>query len=172
VRLSPSNLTKIESKFDSKWKQLGDAALASWNLVLAEEAFKHAKDLGSLLLLYTSTGSREGLQTLSTLAKEAGQNNIAFTCQLALGNTSSCIDILVSTGRYPEAVLFSKTYKPSLTAGLVERWKTELSKKGKEKIAKRIASPDGNLDLFPGWTELLELERGGDENGVEHENEG
>ena len=138
--------------------------MASWNLVLAEEAFKHGKDLGSLLLLYTSTGSKEGLQLLSTLATDACQNNIAFTCQLALGNIPGCIDILVSTGRYPEAVLFSKTYKPSLTAGLVEQWKRELKKAGKEKIAKSIASPDGNLDLFPGWTQSLETEREG-QNG-------
>ena len=132
--------------------------MASWNLVLAEEAFKHGKDLGSLLLLYTSTGSKEGLELLSKLAIEACQNNIAFTCQLALGNIPACIDVLLSTGRYAEAVLFSKSYKPSLTAGLVEQWKGELKKTGKEKIAKRIASPDGNLDLFPGWTESLERE--------------
>lgn len=137
---------------------MGDAALSAWNLVIAEEAFKQAKDLGSLLLLYTSTGSRSGLELLSSLAKEACQNNIAFTCQLALGNISSCIEILVSTERYAEAVIFSKTYKPSLTAGLVEQWKRELGKTGKEKIAKSIASPDGNLDLFPGWTECLEME--------------
>lgn len=68
------------------------------------------------------------------------------------------MDILLSTGRFAEAVLFSKTYKPSLTAGLVERWKAELQKNGKEKIAKSIASPDGNLDLFPGWTEYLDQE--------------
>jgi coatomer subunit beta' len=90
---------------------------------------------------------------------EACQNNIAFTCQLALGNIAACIEILVSTGRYAEAVLLSKTYKPSLTAGLVELWKGELQKVGKEKIGKSIASPDGNLDLFPGWTEDLERER-------------
>jgi coatomer subunit beta' len=147
-----------ESNIESKWKQVGDAALATWNLVLAEEAFKHAKDLGSLLLLYTSTGSRQGLELLSSLATEACQNNIAFTCQLTLGNVSKCVDILVSTGRYAEAILFSKTYKPSLTAGLVEQWKGELVKSGKEKIAKTIASPDGNLNLFPGWTEFLEME--------------
>lgn len=130
--------------------------MTTWNLILAEESFKNAKDLGSLLLLYTSTGSRVGLENLSSLALETCQNNIAFTCQLALGNIGACVDILTSTGRYPEAVLFSRTYQPNLTAGLVEKWKTELVKAGKEKIAKSIASPDGNLDLFPGWVENLE----------------
>jgi coatomer subunit beta' len=130
--------------------------LAAWNLVLAEESFKKAKDLGSLLLLYTSTGSRAGLEHLSSLALEVCENNIAFTCQLALGNVGACVDILVSTGRIAEAVLFSRTYQPSLTAGLVEKWKLDLVKAGKETIAKSIASPDGNLDLFPGWVEALE----------------
>jgi coatomer subunit beta' len=133
--------------------------LVSWNLVLAEEAFKAAKDLGSLLLLYSSTGSREGLSALATMATDSNQNNIAFTCYLSLGELEKCIDILVSTRRLPEAVLFAKTYKPSLTAGLVELWKTELVEGGKEKIANSIASPDGNLELFTGWTDMLEAER-------------
>jgi coatomer subunit beta' len=159
---SPSvsfNLTILESNIESKWKAVGDAALASWNLALAEEAFKAAKDLGSLLLLYTSTGSRAGLATLASLATEANQNNIAFTCYLSLGDCEKCVEVLLATNRFPEAVLFSRTYKPSLTAGLVEQWKSELAKSGREKIAKTIASPDGNLDLFPEWTESLEAER-------------
>ena len=155
---SPIRFLSSESNIESKWKQVGDAALQSWNLVLAEKAFKQSKDLGSLLLIYTSTGSREGLVELSALAREACQHNISFTCQLALGNIASCIDILTSTERFSEAVLFSKTYKPSLTAGLVELWKTELVKSGKEKIAKGIASPDGNLELFPLWPEYLDQE--------------
>lgn len=93
------------------------------------------------------------------MATDSNQNNVAFTCYLSLGEVEKCIDILVATGRLPEAVIFSKTYKPSLTAGLVKLWKGELVKSGMEKIAKTIASPDGNLDLFTGWTELLEEER-------------
>ena len=54
--------------------------------------------------------------------------------------------------------MLSKTYQPSLTAGLVQRWKAELVKNGHERIAKSIASPDGNLDLFPGWTDNLQKE--------------
>jgi len=92
------------------------------------------------------------------MATESNRNNVAFTCYLALGELEKCIDILVDTGRLPEAVIFAKTYKPSLTAGLVKLWKAELAKCGKEKIAKTIASPDGNLELFTGWTEFLEAE--------------
>ena len=157
----------VESNIESKWKQVGDAALAVWDLDLAEECFKSAKDLGSLLLLYTATGSRLGLEELSSLAQQACQNNIVFSCELALGNISACVDLLVSTGRTPEAVLFSRTYKPSLTAGLVEKWKGELTKNGKEKLAKSIASPDGNLELFLEWPDYLEKERGSESNGID-----
>ena len=146
----------LESNVESKWKQVGDAALAVWNLVLAEECFEKAKDLGSLLLLYTSTGSRAGLERLSSHARGVCENNIAFTCQLALGNVGACVDILIATGRIAEAVLFSRTYQPSLTPGLVEKWKLDLVKTGKETIANSIASPDGNLDLFPGWVQALD----------------
>jgi len=145
-----------QSNVESKWKHVGDAALAVWNLVLAEECFEKAKDLGSLLLLYTSTGSRAGLERLSSHARGVCENNIAFTCQLALGNVGACVDILIATGRIAEAVLFSRTYQPSLTPGLVENWKLDLVKMGKETIANSIASPDGNLDLFPGWVQALD----------------
>jgi len=65
----------------------------------------------------------------------------------------------VESGRCAEALLFSRTYKPSLTAGVVEKLKGELVKNGKERVANTIASPDGNLDLFPDWTDYLEAER-------------
>ena len=94
------------------------------------------------------------------MAQEACLNNIAFTSQLALGNLDASIDILRSSGRYSEAVLFSKTYKPSRTGELTKEWKADLVKKGQEKLAKSIASPDGNLELFPQWPEHLEAEQG------------
>ena len=52
----------------SKWRTVGDRALASWKVGLAEECFKMANDLSALLLIYTSTGDRAGLQALSETA--------------------------------------------------------------------------------------------------------
>jgi len=46
---------------ESKWQQLGDAALQQgehFDLALAEEAFTRAKDASSLLLIYSSTGNQ------------------------------------------------------------------------------------------------------------------
>jgi coatomer subunit beta' len=157
----------LEFNIDSKWKTLGDTALAAWNLSVAEKAFKKAKDFGSLLLLYVSSGSRQGLEELASLAQHAGQHNIAFTCLLTLNNIPGCTNILLSTGRYAESTLFSKTYQPSLVneLQLVEQWKVDLNKNKKEKIAKSIASPQENSDYFPGWKELLEEDRQDNSNG-------
>src|SRR5271170_5621101 len=97
VRWSYDESNEVEAKSDPKWKQVGDAALATYNLELAEKAFKRAKDLGSLLLIYSAIGSKEGLEYLSGLAEELSQFNIRFTCQLALGDLAGCIDTLVES---------------------------------------------------------------------------
>lgn len=124
--------------------------------MIAEKAYRNSRDFASLLLLFTSTGSQEGLEELASLAKDAGKNNIAFTCHLALNNISGCIDTLLSTGRYPEAALFAKTYQPSSMGGSVEQWKAYLQKNKKEKIAKGIASSSENPEYFSRKAELLE----------------
>ena len=54
----------------SKWRTVGDRALAGWKIGLAEECFKMANDLSALLLIYTSTGDQEGLKKLSETAGE------------------------------------------------------------------------------------------------------
>src|SRR5699024_3480015 len=68
-----------ESNVEHKWKTVGDTALASWNLSLAQECFTNAKDVGSLLLLHTASGNREGLKALAQQASEAGLHNVAFS---------------------------------------------------------------------------------------------
>lgn len=155
-----------EANVEHKWKTVGDAALTSWNISLAAECFKNAKDLGSSLLLYTSTGDIDGLRTLSAQAMEAGAHNVAFTCQWYLSNIDECIDILVKTGRIAEAVLFSQTYKPSSTSKTVDLWKRSLEKDKKSRIAKLLGDPVKDKDLFPEWDEFLRLESNDGENKV------
>ncbi|RKF61633.1 Coatomer subunit beta' [Erysiphe neolycopersici] len=147
-----------EANVEHKWKTIGDAALIAWDISLAAECFNNAKDLGSSLLLYTSTGDIDGLRTLSAQAMEAGAHNVAFTCQWYLSNLDECIDILVKTGRIAEAVLFSQTYKPSSTSKIVELWKRSLEKEKKSRIAKLLGDPATDKDLFPEWDEFLRLE--------------
>lgn len=155
-----------EANVEHRWKTVGDAALAAWELALAEECFAHAKDLGSLLLVYTSTGNAEGLRNLTAQANDAGAHNIAFSCLWQLADVDGCIELLVRTNRLAEAVLFAQTYKPSRAAELVQTWKAGLEKGGKGKVARMIGVPphgegEGDEELFPGWDEYLRFEREG-----------
>jgi coatomer subunit beta' len=149
-----------EADVEHKWKIVGDAALTSWNLALAVECFKHARDLPSLLLLYTSSADTSGLRELAASAKEAGLHNIAFTALWQLSDVDGCIDLLLDTHRVAEAVLFAQTYKPSRCAEVVAQWKKELDADGKGKVARLLGVP-GEDDMFPEWDESLRLEKEG-----------
>ncbi|PSK38103.1 hypothetical protein B9Z65_1294 [Elsinoe australis] len=158
------DLAKQEDK-EHKWKTVGDAALTAYDIRLAEECFVHAKDLGSLLLLYTSSCNEAGLRELARQAEEAGARNIAFSALWSVGDVEACTSILLKSGRTAEAVLFSQTYRPSETVGIVKGWKEELSKGGKGKVARAVGAPpangEGDEELFPEWEEWLRLEKEG-----------
>lgn len=149
-----------EADVEHKWKTVGDAALTAWDLALAVECFKHARDLSSLLLLYTSSADASGLRELATLAKDAGLHNIAFTALWQLSDVDGCIDLLLDTHRVAEAVMFAQTYKPSRCPDVVAQWKKELDTAGKNKIARLLGVP-GEDDMFPEWDESLRLEKEG-----------
>lgn len=146
---------------DHKWKTVGDAALAGWDVALAAECFTHAKDLGSLLLLHSSTGDREGLAKLAAQAGESNAHNVAFSCYWLLGDVERCTGVLIKTGRMAEAVLFAQTYKPSIAAPVVNEWKESLEKGKKGRVAKLIGVPDEDEELFPEWDAWLKVEREG-----------
>jgi coatomer subunit beta' len=152
-----------EANAEHRWKTVGDAALSAWDLRLAEDCFTHAKDLGSLLLLYTSTSNAEGLRTLAEQASTAGVHNIVFSCLWQLADVDGCIDLLLRTNRTAEAVFFAQTYKPSRAVEVVRKWKEELEKSGKGKVAKIIGVPGDDEELFPNWDEHLRLESEGGE---------
>ncbi|KAK3687894.1 coatomer WD associated region-domain-containing protein [Podospora appendiculata] len=159
-----------EADVDHKWKTLGDAGLAAWDIPLATECFVHSKDLGSLLLVYSSTADREGLAKLAEQAETAGVHNVAFSCKWLLSDVPGCVEILTKTGRLAEAALFSQTYKPSLTAGVVGAWKESLEKNKKGRVAKAIGAPGEDEELFPEWEEWLRLENQVDLIDVDGEN--
>ncbi|KAN0060893.1 Coatomer subunit beta' [Thecaphora frezii] len=147
---------------ESKWRTIGDKALAQWNVQLAQECFEKAQDLSSLLLVATSTNDRKALDRLAQLAQEKGSTNIAFAAYLQLGEVDSCIDLLQQVGRISEAALFARTYAPSRVPELVGQWRKELESTNRHKqnaIAARIADPSTDEDLFEeGWRAALEKE--------------
>ncbi|KAL6580254.1 hypothetical protein OROMI_008278 [Orobanche minor] len=92
------NLGKLEiakdivtyAQSESKWKQLGELAMSSGLLEMAEEFLKQSNDLSGLLLLCSSLGDAGGIAELALLAKEHGQNNVAFLCLFMLGKLEDC----------------------------------------------------------------------------------
>lgn len=160
-----------DADVEHKWKTVGDAALNAWDLSLAQECFTAAKDLGSLLLLHTSSANAEGLRALAEQASAANLHNVAFSALWSVGDVDACISLLVQTGRLAEAVLLAQTYKPSKAANLVVQWKASLEQSGKTKVARLIGVPPGATDgdddvaadddLFPEWEEYLRLEKEG-----------
>lgn len=133
---------------DHKWKQLGDAALENWNVVLAQQSFEKANDLDSLLLIYTSTGNKSALKQLSTKAVEAGKYNLAFQVQWYLGDVDGCIDLLKKTGRASEAAIMALTYGGDVQS-CVGKWKESLNRDGRGKVANTIADPESCKEMFP-----------------------
>ncbi|KAL7800317.1 coatomer WD associated region domain-containing protein [Trichoderma ceciliae] len=150
-----------QADVEHKWKTVGDAALTAWDVGLAAECFTHAKDLGSLLLVYSSTGDQEGLAKLAVQAEEANAHNVAFSSSWLIGDIDRCVKILNKTGRSVEATLFAQTYKPSLATSAAKAWKESLEKNKKGRVAKLIGVPDDDAELFPEWDEWLKLETEG-----------
>jgi coatomer subunit beta' len=154
-----------EQDTEHKWKTVGDTALAAWDIKLAQECFVKAKDLGSLLLLYSATSDQDGLRELASLAESAASNNVAFSALWQMGDIAACTDLLVKTNRYAEAVLFAQTYRPSTAPALVKQWKENLEKENKSKVARLLGAPpadgEGDDEMFPEWDEYLRLEREG-----------
>lgn len=94
---------------------------------------------------------------------EKGQNNVAFNCFFQIGDVASCIDVLLKTGRAPEAALFARTYAPSAVPATVKAWRQSLEASGKQKIAQTLADPeDGDEELFEeGWADAVQREKTG-----------
>ncbi|KAG6481848.1 hypothetical protein ZIOFF_058471 [Zingiber officinale] len=133
--------TEVQS--ESKWKQLGELALSTGKLEMAEECLSQAMDLSGLLLLYSSLGDAEGIIKLASLAKEHGKNNIAFLCLFMLGKLEDCLQLLVDSHRIPEAALMARSYLPS---------------KVNPKAADSLADPEEYPNLFDHWQIALAVE--------------
>ncbi|GJJ05895.1 hypothetical protein Clacol_000082 [Clathrus columnatus] len=133
---------------EAKWKAIGDRALATWRFDLARECFENAGDLSALLLLLLAIGDRTSLHSLGQKALQEGQENIAFTTLLQLGDADACVELLLKTKRFAEAALFARTYAPSQIPQTIAAWKQDLASGGKANLAAAIANPIENPDLF------------------------
>nr|AAP21288.1 At1g52360 [Arabidopsis thaliana]BAC42999.1 putative coatomer complex subunit [Arabidopsis thaliana] len=156
-RLEIAQEIAVEVQSESKWKQLGELAMSSGKLQMAEECMKYAMDLSGLLLLYSSLGDAEGVTKLATLAKEQGKNNVAFLCLFMLGKLEDCLQLLVESNRIPEAALMARSYLPSKVSEIVALWRKDLSKVN-SKAAESLADPEEYSNLFEDWQVALSVE--------------
>mmetsp|Transcript_1936 Transcript_1936/g.2994 ORF Transcript_1936/g.2994 Transcript_1936/m.2994 type:complete len:1036 (+) Transcript_1936:110-3217(+) len=151
--------SEIASELDSepKWRQLGELAMTGGQLTVAAQCLGRAKDYSGMLLMRSAMGDREGLGSLAEDAKVAGKHNVAFAALLLLGQVDSCVDLLVSVGRLPEAALFCRAYAPSRMPPVVAAWKTDLQIQN-AKAAEALADPSEYPNLFPDLETAIKAE--------------
>ncbi|KAE9600493.1 putative coatomer, WD associated region, tetratricopeptide-like helical domain-containing protein [Lupinus albus] len=156
-RLDVAKSIAVEVQGESKWKQLGELAMSSGKLAMAEECLERAMDLSGLLLLYSSLGDAEGISKLATIAKEQGKNNVSFLCLFMLGKLEDCLQLLVESNRIPEAALMARSYLPSKVSEIVAIWRKDLNKVN-PKAAESLADPEEYPNLFEDWQVALAVE--------------
>lgn len=156
-KLEVAKAIAIEAQSESKWKQLGELAMSSGKLEMAEDCLSNALDFSGLLLLYSSLGDAEGITKLASLAREHGKNNVAFICLFVLGKLEDCIQLLVESNRIPEAALMARAYLPSKVSDIVTIWKSDLNKVN-PKAAESLADPVEYPNLFEDWQVALAVE--------------
>ncbi|KAJ7951806.1 Coatomer, beta' subunit [Quillaja saponaria] len=156
-RLETAKDIATEAESESKWKQLGELAMSSGKLEMAEECFEHAMDLNGLLMLYSCRGDLEGMLKLANLAKEQGKKIFVFLCLFMLGKLEDCLQLLVESNRIPEAALMARSHLPSKVSEILSLWKEDLSKVD-PKGAESLADPKEHPDLFGDWEAALSAE--------------
>ncbi|KAL5013705.1 hypothetical protein ScPMuIL_007975 [Solemya velum] len=147
-----------EAESEQKWKQLAELAISRCEFGLAQECLQQAQDFGGLLLLASSAGNADMINTLGQKAAAAGQNNVAFLSNFCLGKLEECLEVLISTGRLPEAAFFARTYLPSQISRVVGLWRECLAKINK-KAAESLADPTEYENLFPGLKDAFKTEQ-------------
>mmetsp|Transcript_32188 Transcript_32188/g.44654 ORF Transcript_32188/g.44654 Transcript_32188/m.44654 type:complete len:968 (-) Transcript_32188:442-3345(-) len=143
---------------EGKWKQLGELAMSSGDLILAESCLNQAQDLGGLLLLYSATANADKITELAELAKGKGKHNVAFLSLFILNRLEDCIQLLCDTGRIPEAAFMARTYLPSRASSVVSLWRDDLRPVNR-KAAEALADPAEYPNLFPNWELALQAEQ-------------
>uniref|UniRef100_A0A3B6PM65 Coatomer subunit beta' n=1 Tax=Triticum aestivum TaxID=4565 RepID=A0A3B6PM65_WHEAT len=156
-RVDDAKAIALEVQSESKWKQLGELAISTGKLEMAEECLLHALDLSGLLLLYSSIGDADGITKLASMAREQGKNNVAFLCLFMLGKLEECLQLLIESNRIPEAALMARSYLPSKVPEIVALWKKDLQKVN-SKAAESLADPDEYPNLFEDWQIALNVE--------------
>ncbi|CAI8494009.1 unnamed protein product [Hanseniaspora opuntiae] len=120
---------------------------------------------------------KEKLIEIGHIAENEGKFNIAFNSYWCAGDIQKISDLLVKTGRVPQAALFNFTYGEDLEK-VTDLWRKSLVKDGDSELAERIITPkNANAQQFENNKEeesLIDLQESGDvvtpeENVAENE---
>lgn len=120
------------------WKKLGDLALSNGRFDIAETAFANCDDLNSLLLIALSTANIELLERVSQTAQEKGNFSVAYAAFLNLSKPDKCLDLLLESNRYGEALIFARTYTPTRIPAVYSAWTSFALSSGNQLLAKKI----------------------------------
>ena len=85
-----------------------------------------------------------------------GQSNPR--CFFFFFRLENCLEILIKSGRLPEAALFAKTYVPSHVSRVLAVWKEKMSRTS-VKAAQALADPAQYPNLFPNFEDSLKAEQ-------------
>jgi hypothetical protein len=158
LELSEQNKGEDDSvDMQNKWRHLGDLALANGNIALAEQCADRSSDLSGLLLLHSASANKEGMLDLAKKAKDSGRYNVAFIAYFTVGLIEECIQLLLDTGRLPEACFMARTYMPSMIPATLDVWKNDL-RSINENAANALADPAKYPNLFPDLDWALKVE--------------
>ncbi|GFE53787.1 beta subunit of coatomer [Babesia ovis] len=108
----------------TKWKRLGTYCLKQHDYETAVDCLIRCGDYSSCLLVYVTSGNRDGIAKIAELATKEGASNVAFTCHYMLNNISECINLLHRCGRHSEATIMARTFKPSAVGASFEKWRS------------------------------------------------
>ena len=109
-------------------------------------------------MLATSSGDADMVAKLGETAIQSGKNNVAFLSHFLLGDLEKCLDVLIESGRLPEAAFFARTYLPSQISRVLPQWKEQLTKVS-EKAGQSLADPNEYKNLFSNFNQTLEAEQ-------------
>ena len=82
--------------------------------------------------------------------------SVAFLGFWLSSDLKGCLDTLIDSERYGNAVVFAKSYCPSYLQTVYDNWKISLKKQNNQLLLQRIVNPADHPDQFE---ELLNLEK-------------
>lgn len=120
------------------WKKLGDLAMTEGRFDIADTAFWNCDDLNSLMLIALSTGDFQGLAKVAQAAKEKRNFSVAYAAFVNLSKPESCLEILLDSSRFGEALVFARSYLPHKLPSVYAAWNGHAVSSGNQLLAKKI----------------------------------